>query len=544
MGPRCEFVFVRFVADERCKHFRKSRFGQIGDFSNKEVDVATGGTMRDLTSWSRYEWMMYMVFYRVPQLLGPTVTRVAWPATALVVGLTWQFPLGALRALGYVGAAAAAAAAAGSAFVLFAVQVGRLPEPRGGRVVVVWDLELSVDGNPFVCKVFAPRRRQHITPKSSTPTTTHAPARSPTDNTADPVRWLSEPQDEYIVALGSMVGLSPWWARALLGGMRRVVLPGAVLGPPSAGGDDDDGAPVVVFSHGLCGTSFMYASSCVELASAGFLVVAPEHADGTAAITVTSAGTTAYKRGVAETPSAMNRRLREVDEVLRAVVSGAVPGVPARQDRMVAIAGHSFGGATAVAAAARWPDRFVGCVALDPWLDPVRQAGGTGARSDAGVSAGAWGRGGFDPIGRTPLLVVATGSMLYDTNARHICELFQVASSAGHADPAPPPGAFVEVAGSRHQDQSDVSCLFEWANKALCASGPLRATRAWAASHDCLVGFLLMCCGTDHPRSAPSPAHRAARARAEAAVRGDPTGAGPPLKLHDWAALLASDCAK
>jgi hypothetical protein len=40
--------------------------------------------------------------------------------------------------------------------------------------------------------------------------------------------------------------------------------------------------PVVLFSHGLAGQRAMYSISCSELASQGYLVLALEHADGTA----------------------------------------------------------------------------------------------------------------------------------------------------------------------------------------------------------------------------------------------------------------------
>ena len=45
--------------------------------------------------------------------------------------------------------------------------------------------------------------------------------------------------------------------------------------------------PLVLFSHGIGGTSTMYSSLCCELASHRMIVVAVEHTDGSACATVT-----------------------------------------------------------------------------------------------------------------------------------------------------------------------------------------------------------------------------------------------------------------
>ena len=48
----------------------------------------------------------------------------------------------------------------------------------------------------------------------------------------------------------------------------------------------DSKLPVLVFSHGMGGSQTMYSIICTEMASQGFLVVVPEHMDGSASCTI------------------------------------------------------------------------------------------------------------------------------------------------------------------------------------------------------------------------------------------------------------------
>jgi predicted dienelactone hydrolase len=194
-------------------------------------------------------------------------------------------------------------------------------------------------------------------------------------------------------------------------------LPLVLLGQPARaarnyGGDDvflgGAAAPLgqpVVFSHGLGGTRSAYTALCTELASHGRVVVAVEHADGTAAVAdAISPGGAAefYRRGVAIEGRVrqLHYRIRELEDVCHALAhaSPAEDGIPEivaaafappRGDRGgdhggaggIHFVGHSFGGATVLAlaldptAGARLPRPIASVAALDPWLEPLRKSG-------------------------------------------------------------------------------------------------------------------------------------------------------------------------
>ncbi|CAL8469911.1 g9453 [Coccomyxa elongata] len=148
-----------------------------------------------------------------------------------------------------------------------------------------------------------------------------------------------------------------------------------------------DPFPVVIFSHGIGGTRNAYSGICSELGSAGFVVLAVEHADGTAS-TVQLAGKqgtrfyggwlseeerlaqTRYRMGEVATAyellSALQRRT--VPEGFK--LSGGLDPVACFGGRLdlerASLMGHSYGGATVTALTAQ-DGRFRAGVALDPW---------------------------------------------------------------------------------------------------------------------------------------------------------------------------------
>jgi predicted dienelactone hydrolase len=189
--------------------------------------------------------------------------------------------------------------------------------------------------------------------------------------------WL-EQLDAMLPALAESAGL-PGWTLSHLAHTRVHAVWGAALG-----GDGPLG--VVTFDHGRGGFAAQNTFLAEELASHGWLVVAPEHPGG-ALLTVFQDGTrvpfdpAAFGEGLEGEPyreaiRALGRRwIAETAAALDALASGAGPsGLAQRLDlERLVTSGHSTGGGTAFGLCGREP----GCratVGLDPWLLPTPPA--------------------------------------------------------------------------------------------------------------------------------------------------------------------------
>ena len=135
------------------------------------------------------------------------------------------------------------------------------------------------------------------------------------------------------------------------------------------------GFPVVVFSHGLYGTVAMYSTLALELASHGFVVIAVQHNDGSGSWALGANGREVPHRrppkGAEEGHAYVHFRrdqseirASEVAVVLDALPTLAAEGAPqyalpslsgTMDYGRVLLAGHSFGGNTALTVAARYP---------------------------------------------------------------------------------------------------------------------------------------------------------------------------------------------
>lgn len=146
--------------------------------------------------------------------------------------------------------------------------------------------------------------------------------------------------------------------------------------------------PCVVFSHGVGGHRAVYSITCSELASQGYVVLAIEHADGTASAARLAGGKgwRLYKGlgGNDEQVQKTRNRVLEMKtglHVLRALHKGEpLPHEMKLSDkrnpsiffagcldlRCLAAVGHSYGGATTAALCAEDPLFRCG-VCLDPW---------------------------------------------------------------------------------------------------------------------------------------------------------------------------------
>lgn len=158
--------------------------------------------------------------------------------------------------------------------------------------------------------------------------------------------------------------------------------------------------PVIVFSHGMGCTRFAYSRICTDLASHGFVVAAPEHRDGSAALSFTMENDKKqmiHHRRVTEEEkeyqmrhSQLLHREAEVHRTLDLIMqlnnegAGEVANVLPDADMFdlnmlrdsmdltsPVVAGHSFGGATTLLALSK-DDRFKQGLVLDGWLFPLK----------------------------------------------------------------------------------------------------------------------------------------------------------------------------
>jgi len=149
--------------------------------------------------------------------------------------------------------------------------------------------------------------------------------------------------------------------------------------------------PVIIFSHGLLGSLEMYTSLCHQLASFGYVVVAPEHEDGSAlyAHPLGSPEPILFK-SVPPPPDGssleamrshiqqqrepfLDHRLSEVRSIIKGIQAQdpSLAWGETMDPNKINLIGHSFGAATCIRASLELDVPIVSRVILDLWAAPV-----------------------------------------------------------------------------------------------------------------------------------------------------------------------------
>ncbi|KAJ6628803.1 platelet-activating factor acetylhydrolase, isoform II-domain-containing protein [Mycena sp. CBHHK59/15] len=249
------------------------------------------------------------------------------------------------------------------------------------------------------------------------------------------LHWLIRPIRSSLSGFAHFTGLSAWllWPVVYLFGaaLKIPVHPNAPLLSPESHGPSNKLKPplrqwpLVIFSHGLCGTRTAYSQLCSQMAASGNVVLAVEHRDGTAPACTTRTGSPNGK------PGTRTILYYQDDDVVWAENNSSDPSAfPIRVDQLVfrqhelyliysafcqlvqngtklagingedidltswssnspvccedvTLAGHSFGGCTMLSvlsssSSGTYPAMPVSKVILyDPWLEPLPTPGPT-----------------------------------------------------------------------------------------------------------------------------------------------------------------------
>ena len=196
-------------------------------------------------------------------------------------------------------------------------------------------------------------------------------------------RWFPSPFHVYTEGLSRFLKLPLWFTRYALMIVR------GVRGSWHERSDGEEDIPVaperkfplVLFSHGLGGTSTMYSTLCCEIASHGFVVCALEHDDCTACATLDQNNDPIWflrpnkeligtDQGYSWRHSQQRKRVSQLLALKRELLTSDAWGCHL-DEKSVAVMGHSFGGASAVATAAQARGDIRCCVVLDGWMWPI-----------------------------------------------------------------------------------------------------------------------------------------------------------------------------
>lgn len=225
--------------------------------------------------------------------------------------------------------------------------------------------------------------------------------------------------------------------------------------------------PVVIFSHGLGGMRTTYSQICGNMASHGYIVIAMEHADGSACITrradkvVTphrhprpedlNEGEDVQDYLMRFRTEQVNQRRDEIEEILITIAEinlGQCQNLvdPQSKDMKIlsqlqgkfdlknsVLMGHSFGAATAINVLSSTVHQFKACILLDPWMFSVSH------HAIAGI----------------PILNMQSNFFHWNENLDAIKSMMQ--DEITHKS-----SVFGYIKETRHQDCSDFGLFFGW----------------------------------------------------------------------------------
>lgn len=211
---------------------------------------------------------------------------------------------------------------------------------------------------------------------------------------------------------------------------------------------------VLLFSHGLVGSTAGYSSTCIEAASHGFIVIAPEHTDGSAIISYVGSDRqrlryTYYSADTHRMTEGQFRKnqiqvriddLSSLIEQLHLLHSGEAQLIPLATNApppdltgrlsldTLLLAGHSFGAATVLQFANHVSSTHI--LLLDPWLLPLQKEGVAACR-----------------VGDARVLVIH----------QELSKMTQSRSLLTNLPPCKPDALMlaVEIMGGRHNNSSD-----------------------------------------------------------------------------------------
>jgi dienelactone hydrolase len=277
--------------------------------------------------------------------------------------------------------------------------------------------------------------------------------------------------------------------------------------------DKAEKLPIVIYSHGLGGTSDVYSYQTMALASQGYIVLSLNHQDGSAPVVQRVDGSfltfdfeipglnggkdteEEYYRARRSRTNlrvkellASTERLLELNEMdLPELKESKLSLVGRLQKDHMLFMGHSFGGATVLTAAKRRPDMIKAVIAHDPaieWMpDDARKSLFPDDRLEGLSRKFTGGTGGYGSIDddkyhddSDTALHDVNMLLLFSNEWRNIsfcdCDLVEEMFAAGRLGPKDGSSSYSVISKAHHQEFSDTNMLMPtWLSRGTGAQG-------------------------------------------------------------------------